>query len=160
MVDCEMCGMKGAGSKKAQIEGTVMSVCVACATYGVEVSMPKKVSAKIIRNYAPREFKDPDEHARIVHNYGSIVKSAREKRGLKQEQVAKKLNEKESLIHNIESGKFKPRLKTARKLEKFFGVSLVENSPLDTEDIDIPQATNEGEPLTMGDLLKRSLEKK
>ncbi len=160
MVDCEMCGKRNAGVKKARIEGSIMSVCLACATYGAEVSMPKKISANIIRNYAPREYKDADADARIVPRFNSILKNAREKKGLKQEQVAKMLNEKESLIHNIESGKFKPRLKTARKLEKFFGVSIVETVSFDGENNDIPQITNNEEPLTMGDLLKKTLEKR
>lgn len=154
-----MCGKPGEGIKKAKIEGTIMAVCVGCATYGTEVAMPKKVSAKVIRNYAPKEFKNSDEDASIVSNAGNLLKRAREKQGLKQEQLAKKINEKESLIHNIESGKFKPRLETARKLEKFFGINLIQQTSLQ-EDNTFLQTNNNEEYLTMGDLLKQSFTKK
>ncbi len=157
MTDCEMCGKKGVATKKVTIEGTTMMVCDACATYGAEVTLPKKISAKIIRNYAPREFVDPDAEARIIQQFETVVKNAREKRGLKQEQVAKQLNEKESLIQNIESGRFKPSLKTARKLEKFFGIILVENNTFKTADT--LQTSNEDTQITMGDLLRQTLEK-
>jgi len=162
MTDCEMCGKKSAAVKKAKIEGLVMSVCLACATYGEEVTLPKKVSAKIIRNYAPREYIEPDANALIIDKVGQLIKQAREQRGLKQEQVAKQLNEKESIIHNIESNKFKPSLKLARKLEKYFNVTLVQDvSNKDYEKNTIAENQYEQDtPLTMGDLLKQALEKK
>lgn len=159
MVDCEMCGKKGAGEKKVKIEGTLMAVCTLCAAYGEEVSLPKKVSAKIIRNYAPKKFVDPDEQKRIIPHAGTLIKQAREKKGLKQEQLAKKLNEKESLIHNIEAGKFKPSLKTINKLEKFFELSLTENNQLSNNHEEFSTRENSDEGLTMGDILKNALKK-
>jgi uncharacterized protein (TIGR00270 family) len=45
---------------------------------------------------------------------------------MRQEEFAMKINEKDSIIHKIEIGHFKPSLKLARKIEKFLGIKLIE----------------------------------
>ena len=54
------------------------------------------------------------------------IRNKRDELGLKQEDFAKMLNEKESIIHKLETGEFKPSLKLAKKLEKKFGLKLIE----------------------------------
>ena len=62
----------------------------------------------------------------IVPGYGRIIKKKREELGLKQEDFARKINEKVSLIHNIESEHFEPSINLARKIERFLKIKLVE----------------------------------
>jgi putative transcription factor len=137
-VVCDMCGSNPA-EYKAVVEGTELFVCSSCAGYGKVVSKietfsvkpqkkaQKQSSAVDIRKSKPAFVEKGSETIMIINpGYANIVKKAREKRGLKQEEVAKLLNEKESVIHQIERGSLEPNLNLARKLEKFFHVSLVE----------------------------------
>ena len=56
----------------------------------------------------------------VVGDFATRVRKAREKLGLKQEDFAKKIKEKESIVHKLETGEFKPNLDLAKKLEKIF----------------------------------------
>jgi putative transcription factor len=87
----------------------------------------------------------------IVANYSKIIKSAREKTGLKQEELAKKIAEKESVIHKLESGIMKPDIPLARKLEKFLRITLVESVEV-SDDVEEKRSSSEG--LTLGDLIR------
>jgi len=44
---------------------------------------------------------------------------------LKIKDLAKEIKEKESIMARVESGKLKPTIDLARKLERFFGIKLV-----------------------------------
>ncbi len=88
----------------------------------------------------------------IVPNYAQLIKTAREKRDLKQEQLAKLLNEKESLLHGVESGKHKPSFRLAEKLEAALGINLFEMYE-EKKQKSATRTTNG--PLTIGDLIKQ-----
>jgi uncharacterized protein (TIGR00270 family) len=78
------------------------------------------------------------------------VKTAREKKGWKQEELAKKIAIKESLLHNIESGHFEPTDEMIHKLEKFLHIKLMMNvtaSKPSNKNIDAG-------PMTLGDMIK------
>lgn len=62
----------------------------------------------------------------IVENYGEIIRNARMKIGLSQEEFAKQLSEKITIIKRIEQGNFKPSIELARKIEKFLKIKLIE----------------------------------
>jgi putative transcription factor len=158
MADCDMCGLSSSKLISMKIEGTIMNVCPNCARYGNSLESPSKRVNNFTSNHVRREYVDPDANKIITNNFSSIVKNARERKGLKQEQVAKQLNEKESLIHSIESGSLKPRFKTARKLEKFFKIHLIEEITNFSKDKNI-SSNEEAKPLTMGDLLKKAMKK-
>ncbi|MFH1174038.1 MAG: multiprotein bridging factor aMBF1 [archaeon] len=147
---CEMCGNKPA-SYQVEVEGTSMLLCEQCATFG-------KVVGKLVK-YSPEKKQKrtvPTETAReervqvIIARAGRAIKEKREQLGLKQEELAKRLNEKESLLHQIESSKFIPSIALARKFEKALGLVLVEEH---TEKHDqVIRAKDE--TLTIGDLMK------
>lgn len=123
-----------------------MLLCKNCSKYG-------RVIAKQQRP-APVQQKTgvQKEHVVIiVDGYGRLVKNAREKRGLKQEELAMKISEKESDIHAIESERREPSVALARKLERFLGITLVEE-----EDIAIGgKEKSSSSELTLGDMLKK-----
>jgi len=68
---------------------------------------------------------------------------------LTREEVAKKLNERESVISKIERGELLPTLDFARKLEIFFKVKLI----LEYED-NYKNKSSKEESLTIGDVIK------
>jgi putative transcription factor len=62
----------------------------------------------------------------LVDDYSSKVRKNRERLGLTQDQLGAKINEKGSVISRIESGHMEPDLKMAKKLERFLGVTFLE----------------------------------
>lgn len=158
MADCEMCGSSVGNLVTAKVEGTNMKVCPNCKRYGQTLEPSTNRINKFTPSRPRREYVDPDANKVVVRNFSSLVKSARERKNMKQEQVAKSLNEKESLIHSIESGHLRPSFKTARKLEKFFDIKLIEEIPGLTQE-NKPIHQEEAEPLTMADILKKAMKK-
>ena len=144
-MQCEMCG-KDVKLIRASIEGTEMNVCEQCASFGERVAVAAKPKAIPVRK--PKVQQERQEI--VVDDCAALVKAAREKRGLKQEELAKRIQEKESVIQNVETGKFTPSIALARKLESYLNITLVEDY---VETIKVPKASG-GEGLTLGDMIK------
>ena len=87
----------------------------------------------------------------IKDGYGLMIKKTRERLGLKQEELAQKIAEKESIIHKLESGKIRPSMKLAKKLERFLEIKLVEMEEEEESPI-VPKGTGGG--FTIGDMIK------
>ncbi len=121
MTACEMCGKKPAKFNTA-IEGTTMHVCADCASFG---EIKGRSDVRIVYKEKPK-FEKKEPTIIFIQGYGARVKRAREKLGLKQEEMAKRLNERESLLHQIESEHLKPSVELARKLERELHVKIVE----------------------------------
>ncbi|MFW6233693.1 MAG: multiprotein bridging factor aMBF1 [Nanoarchaeota archaeon] len=147
---CELCGKDGE-MFKAIVEGSEMKVCSSCAKFGKIISKPKSNFQPRNKNIKYNKPKTPETIFLIVDNYHERLKNAREKMNLKQEEVAKKIAEKESLIHSVESGKHEPNINLARKLERFFKIKLVEEHKEEKNDL----GKNKAQGLTIGDLLKK-----
>jgi len=131
-MNCEICGkdLKGSGFKII-VEGTELTVCQSCKQFGSEkVSTASQAGAKrvvIRKKKVSTEIEFKDE---LVENYSQIIRREREKRGWSQEQLAKKIQEKESLIRKIENAEITPDPEVVAKLEKLFGVKLKESVPV------------------------------
>ena len=69
---------------------------------------------------------------------------------MKQEDLAKKLNEKESVIHNIEAERLEPNITLARKLERFLKVKLVDEGQVESS----VASGRDASPVTIGDVIK------
>ena len=132
MATCEMCGYMGE-LKRAIVEGSMIGVCQKCLKYGdaIEIkSPPKEVVEKRLAFKARRSFADRHriEDENIVSGYGNKIRKAREKMGKTQEDIAKAIAEKVSVVQKVESGGLEPPLKLARKFEQFFKINLVKKS--------------------------------
>lgn len=148
--NCDMCG-RAEQLVIALIEGVEMSVCRNCASFGQILQMPKSFSLK--NSFARQKPQEPQIVEQIVEEYALKIKQAREKRKLNQEEFAKMLNEKESVLHNIEAGKQKPSMELAKKLEKNLGISLIEIIEPDELSPNISQERRPKGPMTIGDML-------
>jgi putative transcription factor len=93
-------------------------------------------------------FDDMDE---IATDYDDRIRTARESRGLSQEELADQLNEKASLIRKLERGDTLPTDDIQRKLESELDISLVEGESVDDADWDGGDAGT----MTLGDVVKR-----
>jgi uncharacterized protein (TIGR00270 family) len=140
MSECEICGSDKA-NRKTRIDRAVLTVCEKCVSYGEEIRpIEVKITKKSIPKLETVDILKPD--------FNIIISNSRSKMNLKQEELAKKLNEKLSTIKRVEEGwELTPIL--ISKLEKFFNIELTENP----EDKKMEKKTSK-ERLTIGDVVE------
>jgi len=98
----------------------------------------------------------PGEELELIEDFGERVKRARLRLGLTQEDLAKQLNEKLTIIKKIETGEYKPPIELARKLERFLKIRLlVPAEEFLNEPIDRYVARGGFSGVSLGDLLKK-----
>ncbi len=122
-INCDLCGKVDERLNRALIEGVELNVCSECSKFGkILVPIKRNIRKEPIKKFPPKE----EKIELLVEDYAEIIKKKRESMGLTQKEFANKLNEKESTIHNIETGTIEPSLSLAKKLEKVLGVKLIE----------------------------------
>lgn len=147
---CEMCGNEEQ-LYKTSIEGSELNVCKQCSKYGKvikKIQEPKKVEKPKEKKTIQKE--EPEITQIINPEFSQLIKKKRESLNLSQKEFAKKINEKESLIHNIESNRFEPNIKLAKKIEKFLKIKLIEEYKEETQKL----MKGKSETLTIGDFIK------
>lgn len=87
----------------------------------------------------------------IASDYDQRIRQAREREGLSQEDLAKKLNEKASLIRKLERSDILPSDSVRKKLERHLDISLVEGG----DDGDAEWESDGSMTQTLGDVVKR-----
>src|SRR3989344_2651043 len=148
-MSCELCGREVEEFVSAVIEGSTLQVCSNCSKFGQVVERKGKINVKPIKQVKRSELDDIEF---IVPKYSALIKEARERKGLTQEELAKNINEKVSLIHQVESGHMKPDLNLALKIGKYFEIRLVEKYV--EADVKELQIDFKNKNLTIGDLIK------
>ncbi|MDF2956666.1 MAG: Archaeal ribosome-binding protein aMBF1 [Candidatus Alkanophagales archaeon MCA70_species_1] len=127
---CEICGADVPHTYLVEIGTSKLRVCKACAKYGVVVTerqvKPSSVKTPVVRKKKIYKLMDEELSFEIVPDFGKRIKDAREKLGLKQEELAKQINEKVSLLRKIERGELVPEDRVRQKLERVLNISLVE----------------------------------
>jgi putative transcription factor len=133
MMQCEICGAEIKGeAQHIKIGSSELSVCKLCARHGTVVEMakasdttviksgeqPHPVAAKANSRLYEEMDRDIAEGMDIEVDYGRRIKVAREKAGLKQVELAKRINEKLSLLRKIENEEMIPDDAVMRKIER------------------------------------------
>jgi putative transcription factor len=145
---------------KVEIEQARLNVCENCAKYGTvlekPIEIPSPPKAQPSRAIKQAEHVIAQAESAIDENYSLLVKTAREKAKLTQEELAKAIAEKENIIHRIETRQQEPTAKIARKLEQLLHIKLInkeaqQESPKQPPLNDVDFCETE---LTIGDLLK------
>lgn len=144
---CELCGKKES-SLQVRVEGSCLNLCRDCKGFGEVVGAVKSqnlpaLREKIVSAELPSES--------IVSSYAILIKNARERLGKTQEEFAKLVREKISVVHKLETGQFEPPVALARKLEKILRINLVETG--DKSVVELPKS-NKTESFTIGDFIK------
>ena len=133
------------------VEDTELNVCSECAKFGKILKETRAVKPEEKKKKEEKNIPLPEEET--IHvirgDYAGIIRGAREKLGLNQEEFARKINEKKALLHKIETGDFKPSLVLARKLEKALNIRLIEEHKLEHEKTE--KTRTEG--FTIGDFI-------
>jgi putative transcription factor len=140
MAECEICGATIVG--KAQyitIGSSKLHVCRACARYGTSAgeSQPAKTRTLLgsftseqeqLARAKQRLYEQMDheleEELEIPEDFGRRIKEARERVGLKQAELAQRINEKQSLLRKIEHEEIMPTDEVRAKLERVLKISL------------------------------------
>jgi len=132
--ECPVCGgiIWGKG-RKVLLEGATITVCHNCAQHGTKIhktttTIKPKSSYHQKPSQTPRKknYKSSIvENLEIVQDYDKKIRDIRSKLKLNQDEFAQKMNEKPSLIRRIESGKVKPTIRLAKKIEKIYDLILL-----------------------------------
>ncbi|GGI98684.1 transcriptional regulator [Halobellus salinus] len=174
MPQCEMCGSEQSSLTTVKVEGAELQLCDDCKEFGTEVRTESSSSASTKYSTSSSGgsgsgsggsagsgaggggssrrrrdmFDDMDE---IVAEYDQRIRTARESRGLSQEDLAKELNEKASLIRKLERGDMLPSDDVRTKLETELEISLIEGDDAD----DTEWSGDSSTTTTLGDVVKR-----
>lgn len=119
MSECDICGESPA-TKKIRLDSSVLTVCDRCTAVGTIIEMPQAVPSAV-----PITSIIAGSEETVVEDFGKLIAQGRQKLGLKQDELASKLNEKLSVIQAAESGR-RLDINLARKFEKFFNIHLIE----------------------------------
>jgi putative transcription factor len=163
-VRCEVCGRKIHGSPMtALIEGARLTVCVECSKHGKIVThdeytpKPKSPSKSSAHIPVMQQKKKPKIRVEItqeiIADYPVKIRQAREKLGLTHEDLAKRINEKTSVIGKLETGKISPSNILATKLEHALKIKLLSPIAEEKNPQQIPKTAVNRE-ITLGDLIQ------
>ena len=156
---CEVCGHKiHTEPITAVIEGAKLTVCVECSKHGKiihEEVLPQKTLKKPQVPITMVQKKPIVAKVEITRepteDYANKIKLAREKLALTHEELGKKINEKASVLRNLEAGKMAPNNQLASKLEHMLKIKLL--VPISEEKVtQLPKSANQ--ELTLGDLIE------
>ena len=158
---CEVCGHKIHDEPiTAIIEGAKLTVCVECSKHGKivhqeEIALPKKSLQKTQAPVAMVQRKPVVAKVEITQepaeDYANKIRAAREKLGLTHEELGKKINEKASVLRNLEAGKMSPNNQLASKLEHMLKIKLLVS--ISEEKVPPPVSKAANQELTLGDLI-------
>lgn len=135
--ECPVCGgVIWGGGQKVLLEGAKITVCDSCAEHGKKIPAYKRQAHKRRpsrqRSSSGKTYRKKksvfNSDIEVVPDYAKRVRKARTSRNLTQEKFAQRVHEKESLIRRIESGKTKPTIELAKKLENAYNINLLQKS--------------------------------
>ncbi len=165
---CEVCGRKIRETPmRVVIEGAKLTVCTECSKHGKttweEPARTSPTPQKPTGSPATGVIGPGSIHIRkriinarvdtsqeIVSNYGELIRESRERLGYSHEDLGKKINEKESVLRKIETGKMAPNDQLISKLEHTLKIKLL--VPVNEEKVPLPKAPSR--ELTLGDMIK------
>lgn len=84
-----------------------------------------------------------------VEDFAQLIRTARERSGMSQLEVARRINERASVIAKLETGKMMPTIELARKLERLFKLTLLEEAEIP----DVPLKSSD-QATTLGDVVE------
>jgi putative transcription factor len=183
MVQCEMCGKETNSPSTVKVEGAKLDVCDDCTDFGTEVKDDQSSSSTSTKystsdssgtsssasNSSARStsgsrgssggstsssgsdmFGEVDE---LAQDYDQRIRSARENAGLSQDDLAKKLNEKSSLIRKLEHGDSLPSDSVQGKIESALDIDLTTSASGEDGEWEGSESTGE---YTLGDMVERN----
>jgi len=149
-MNCELCGKETEELFLASVEGTEINVCTNCTGFGKVIKKIRTGTPIQKKAIKPIVLEHAEPALVLAADFGRLIKSKREQLGLSQKDFALKINEKMSLIHNIESGHFEPGIELARKIEHFLKIKIIEEYKEEKEN----KKESRSNEFTIGDIIK------
>ncbi len=177
MVQCEMCGTETTDPSRIKVEGAELDVCDSCTDFGTELQTEEESSTSTKYSTSSSSgssgsndsrststttttssggggrstdiYEDVDE---LGQDFDQRIRSARERADLTQDELARTLNEKASLIRKLERGETLPTDDLQRKLEAHFDIDLSAGGDVDTDGWDGDSSAG---GYTLGDMVER-----
>ena len=164
---CEMCGKEVPRLRKVQVGSSLLEVCNECAKFGSDVQRvtpkPEPVASGTGAVAPVRTFESTPQRRRdalsrgeleLVEDYDKRIARGRQKKGLTQEALAKRLNEKKSVISRLETGEMRPSDRLVKKLENELDIKLKERLEYQVEATTKAQKRTASGGVTLGDLIR------
>ncbi len=166
---CEVCGREILGPPQRKvIEGAKLTVCSKCAQFGSadwgtsRAAPVKSAPAGWLTTTTPppsprprvRNDVESVESQELIEDYGPQIRKARQKLGLSEKDLAKKMQEKESVIKNLEKQDLTPDNRLIGKIKKYLSLDIVERADAQKSQI-LAKPTG---AKTIGDMLKMKAE--
>ncbi|MCK5772348.1 MAG: TIGR00270 family protein [Thermoplasmata archaeon] len=133
MAECEKCGKKAGRLSPVMIAGAEMYVCPDCTRFGTAIKRappPQQATAASSHSTPMWSSRKKDalssREKELADDYPKRVQRARENKGWSREDLGRNINEKVSVISNLENGEIHPSDKFIKKLEKALGIELME----------------------------------
>lgn len=142
-----------------------MMVCPSCAKFGVEhvgadaeVTGRSRVTETLQRRAVRSRERDvfSEMGGELAEDYGDRIRSARQRKGLTLDDLAKKLAEKATFLAKVEAGQQRPSDELAKRLERELGIKLRE-TPEPSSPAPQPGKSAAKGPVTLGDLLREKM---
>jgi len=137
-MNCEICGNKIIEKpNRVIVEGSRLVVCRKCSGFSETSWESEFQRSQITKTIKPSStFRDSRRNLKIkstknfedyeiTENFSKSLQKGRTKMGISQEELAKLLKEKLSVIQKIELGKIAPNLKLSRKIEHILKIKLL-----------------------------------
>ncbi|MGA1822085.1 MAG: multiprotein bridging factor aMBF1 [Thermoplasmatota archaeon] len=155
MPECEKCGKVTRAINLVNIAGASMYVCPECARYGTPIrEKPKTEAAPPQRQVQKRVGKRKDALDRsemeLSDEYPRLIQRGRERMKWSREDLGRKINEKVSVISNLEHGTMHPSDSLIKKLEKALDIKLM----VPVEDVQL-ESTASSQGMTLADFIVR-----
>ncbi len=155
MGTCETCGNETQNLIFVKISGSTMKVCNTCKQLGIIIDKKNNTLSHSFR----KKNKNYKTSLGVISNYISIVNSTLAKKGFDFHKLAKGTNIKESSLTKYLSGKIKLDVETAKKIERFLEIKLVEEVENTTSSNFFETEDDTSQSISLGDLLKKQLDK-
>ena len=160
---CELCGSDAPRTKLVMVEGAAVNTCPKCEKFASTGAVKTKEGKVMLPSVADRlenrerRMRHRDVLTRgekeLVFDYHHRVRKGRQKMSMSQDELAKSLNEKKSIIVKIENGDIRPTDKLIVKLERALDITLKEYLETDEDDgHDTNQQQSKG--MTLADFIK------
>lgn len=157
MGTCELCGDIVDTTTTIKVAGSNMQACNKCKALGSEVNRDTVASAS---HSFKKRTREGSVELEVISNYASVINSALAKKGLNIHQLARMLNIKESTLNKYFTGKIKPDITVARRLETFFEITILEHR--EAQDLSDLMVNNrdENQELSLGEMIRKQMEDK
>lgn len=135
---CEMCGKDVPQTRAVIVEGTKLNVCPGCAKFGEDYRSPSAGGAPVSQSVIDqrlerreRRMKSKDIYAgtasvELVDDYGTVIREAREAKGMDLKEFAASIQEKQGMLAKVEANNLIPDDKLIKKIEKALDIKLME----------------------------------